>query len=152
MTILPDADYFCTFKGLNLYAMRITYNCPECGAALNAKQNIILAARSVEDNKIRGLALLHEELGNYTVALTETLHVTSGDIVDFYCPVCMADLNSDKGENMAEFIRVDETGEESMIYISRVYGERCTFQVDEKKQVTSYGKSMRKYMDPEWFK
>jgi hypothetical protein len=132
--------------------MRITYSCPECGATLNAKQNIILAAHVVGEKNNKGLALLHEELGNYTVALTSSLNVDSGSVVEFFCPVCQANLNASKGENMAAFIRTDETGEESTIYISRIYGDRCTFQLDDKKQLTSYGKSMRQFMDPDWFK
>jgi predicted RNA-binding Zn-ribbon protein involved in translation (DUF1610 family) len=132
--------------------MRITYSCPECGAALNAKQNIILAAHVAGDKNNKGLVLLHEELGNYTVALTSSLKVDSGGVVEFFCPVCQANLKSSKGENMAEFIRTDETGEESTIYISRIYGDRCTFQVDDKKQLTSYGKSVQRFMDPDWFK
>lgn len=132
--------------------MRIIYKCPFCEASINAKKNIILSARAAEDKENKGLALLHEEIGNYTVAVSSTLKVNSGDIVDFFCPVCNECLNTDKEKEMARFIREDETGEESTIFISRHYGERCTFQVDDKKQVKSYGNSVKQYMDPEWFK
>ena len=94
---------------------------------------------------------LHEKIGNYTVAMSSTLDIKSGEEVDFFCPVCSESLNNEKGENLASFIRVDEAGEESTIVISRIYGERCTFQVDDKKRIKSYGESVKKYLNPEWF-
>ncbi len=129
--------------------MEYIYLCPQCRGALNAKRNIILSARSAK--KQIGLALLHEEIGNYTVALSPTLKIDTGDIVDFFCPICHANLNTSKGDNLAKFIRVDETGAETSVIISRKYGERCTFTVDDRKKVKTYGESVRKYLDPEWF-
>lgn len=129
--------------------MEIVYLCPHCHGAINAKRNIILSARS--SPKQIGLALLHEEIGNYTVALSPTLKVKTGEIVDFFCPICHASLNTSKGDNLAKFIRVDETGTETSVIISREYGERCTFTVDDRKKVKTYGESVRKYLDPEWF-
>lgn len=129
--------------------MEYIYLCPQCRGALNARRNIILSARSAK--KQIGLALLHEEIGNYTVALSPTLKIDTGDIVDFFCPICHANLNTSKGDNLAKFIRVDETGAETSVIISRKYGERCTFTVDDRKKVKTYGESVRKYLDPEWF-
>ncbi len=129
--------------------MEYIYLCPQCRGALNARRNIILSARSAK--KQIGLALLHEEIGNYTVALSPTLKIDTGDIVDFFCPICHANLNTSKGDNLAKFIRVDETGVETSVIISRKYGERCTFTVDDRKKVKTYGESVRKYLDPEWF-
>ena len=62
--------------------MRLIYTCPHCKAAINAKKNIILAASLVDQKENKGLALLHEEMGNYTVALSSTLKVDVGDVVD----------------------------------------------------------------------
>ena len=132
--------------------MRLIYKCPHCHAAINAKKNIILATQASSDKENKGLALLHEEMGNYTVAMSPTLNVKTGDMVDFFCPVCNASLNSSKSDDMASFLRVDETGDETIIFISRIFGERCTFQVDDKKRVKSYGDSVKKFLDPEWFK
>lgn len=132
--------------------MNLIYKCPHCRASINAKRNIILAAQMAHKKESKGLALLHEEIGNYTVAMSSTLTVKSGDLVNFYCPVCNESLDSVKEKDLAHFIRMDETGEESTIYISRIYGERCTFQVDDKKFMKSYGDSVRKFMNPEWFK
>ncbi|MCD4695146.1 MAG: hypothetical protein K8S16_02805 [Bacteroidales bacterium] len=131
--------------------MNLTYQCPKCKAALNAKRNIILSAVNTADKNNKGLVLLHEELGNYTVATTTSLKVKTGNKVDFYCPVCNASLNAKEGENLASFLQINENGVESTIVISRIYGERCTFQVDDKKQIKSYGQSVKKYLNPEWF-
>ena len=131
--------------------MHLIYKCPICKASINAKKNIILAVRTEQDKENKGLALLHEEIGNYTVAMSASLKIKSGDLVDFFCPVCGISLNSSKEDNLASFIREDESGGESTIYISRVYGERCTFQVDDKKRIRSYGDSVRQFMNPEWF-
>jgi len=132
--------------------MRLIYKCPHCKAAINAKKNIILTASAADQKDNKGLALLHEEMGNYTVAMSATLNVKTGEVVDFFCPVCNACLNSEKSDDMANFMREDETGEETTIYISRTYGDRCTFQVDDKKHIKSYGDSVKKFLDPEWFK
>lgn len=131
--------------------MNLVYKCPHCNASINAKRNIILAAESVHNKSKKGLVLLHEEIGNYTVAMSSSLTIDNGEEVNFFCPVCNESLNNMQGVNLASFTRIDEAGEESTIVISRIYGERCTFQVDDKKQVKSYGESVQKYLNPEWF-
>jgi hypothetical protein len=130
--------------------MQIKYLCPHCKGAINTKRNIILSAESKEDRSKRGLVLLHEEIGNYTVAMTGTIDLNPGDVVDFFCPVCHASINTPLGENMANLIRVEPNGDESNIVISRVFGERCTFQIDDRKKIKYYGDSMGKFIDPDW--
>jgi len=130
--------------------MHLKYLCPHCKGAINAKRNIILSAESKKNRSKKGLILLHEEIGNYTVAMTDTIDLNSGDVVDFFCPVCHASLNTPQGDHMANLIRVEPNGDESNIVISRVFGERCTFQIDDRKKVKSYGDSMGKFVDPDW--
>ncbi|MCB2221103.1 MAG: hypothetical protein KQI35_11965 [Bacteroidetes bacterium] len=150
--------FYCRFENIQknftfiqkISIMELTYICPHCKGAINAKRNIILAARSVKEKDNKGLVLLHEEIGNYAVAISSTLKVDSGDEVDFSCPICHSSLNSPKGDSLASFIRI-ENNEESNIVISRIYGERCTFQIDDKKKIKSYGESVSKFVDPEWF-
>lgn len=129
--------------------MEITYLCPHCKAAINAGQYIILSAKS--KHKTAGLILLHEEIGNYSSKHSATLVVETGDIVDLFCPVCQASLETTKGKNFASYNRIDESGNESKIIISRVYGEKVTFKIVEGKETESYGKNAKKYMDPEWY-
>jgi hypothetical protein len=110
--------------------------------------HIILSARCPK-NKI-GLVLLHEEIGNYTVKMSASLDADKGDIFNLYCPVCHESLNTEKGEHHACFIRMDETGMESKIIISRKYGDQYTLKITG-TTVESYGESARKFVDPEWF-
>ena len=130
-------------------AMEITYLCPYCKAAINAGEYIILSAKT--KHKTTGLILLHEEIGNYSSKHSVTLEVETGDIVDLFCPVCRKNLETAKGKNFAAYNRMDESGNQSKIIISRMYGERVTFKIEEGKATESYGKNAKKYMDPEWY-
>jgi len=97
-----------------------------------------------------GWHFLYEEIGNYSVIQTSTINVEMGEVVDFSCPICNASLNTEKGDHYAGYIRVDESGQESKIIISREYGDRRTFKITG-EEIESYGESARKFMDPEWF-
>lgn len=129
--------------------MEATYICPHCRSAINAGKNIVLSARVSKKN--RGLVLLHEEIGNYAVSMSPSLSVEEGQIVDFFCPICRKSLNLEKGEHLARYVRKEDDGEESYIIISRKYGERITFKVDKDKQVETFGESLSRYIDPQWF-
>lgn len=129
--------------------MKVTYICPHCRGAINAGNNIILSAKSSK-NKI-GLILLHEEIGNYTSALSSTLTVEKGDVVDLFCPVCHECLNIPEKDCLAKYIRIENGSKESSIIISRKYGEEITFKVDENKQIETYGEKLSRFIDPEWY-
>ncbi|MBC8486666.1 MAG: hypothetical protein H8D45_11570 [Bacteroidetes bacterium] len=129
--------------------MKVTYLCPHCRGAINAGNNIILSAKT-STNKV-GLILLHEEIGNYTSDLSASLTVEIGEVVDLFCPVCHESLNTPKKDALAKYIRIDNGIKESYIIISRKYGEKITFKVDENKQIESYGEKLSRFIDPEWF-
>jgi len=129
--------------------MKITYLCPHCRGAINAGNNIILSAKTTS-NKV-GLILLHEEIGNYTSELSSSLIVEEGEIVDLYCPVCHESLNIPIKDSLAKYIRVAEDLKEYFIIISRKYGERITFKVDENKHIETYGEKLSRFIDPDWF-
>lgn len=129
--------------------MEVTYICPHCRGAINAANNIILSAKT-STNKV-GLILLHEEIGNYISVLSSSLTIGKGEVVDLYCPVCHESLNIPQKDALAKYIRIDEDLKESFIIISRKYGEKITFKVDENKHVETYGEKLSRYIDPEWF-
>ena len=129
--------------------MEVIYLCPHCRGAINAENNIILSAKTTT-NKMR-LILLHEEIGNYSVAMSNTLTVETGEVVDLFCPICHESLNTTKGDSLAKYIRLENGIKESYIIISRKYGERITFKIDDKKKVESYGERLSRFIDPEWF-
>ena len=129
--------------------MKVTYLCPHCRGAINAENNIILSAKT-STNKV-GLILLHEEIGNYTSVLSSSLTVEKGEVVDLFCPICHKSLNIPKKDALAKYIRIDNGIKESYIIISRKYGEKITFKVDENKQIETYGEKLSRFVDPEWF-
>lgn len=129
--------------------MEVTYLCPFCRGAINAENNIILSAKSAT-GKV-GLILLHEEIGNYSVVMSPTLTVKKDEVVDMFCPVCNKSLNTLKGEYLAKYIRLENGIKESNVIISRKCGEKITFVIDDKKMVESYGESLSRFIDPEWF-
>ncbi len=129
--------------------MKITYLCPHCRSAINAGSNIILSAKTITDQT--GLILLHEEIGNYSSELSASLTIEKGEVVDIFCPVCHESLNIPNKDSLAKYIRIDDNCNECYIIISRKYGEKITFKVDEKKQIESYGEKLSRFIDPEWF-
>ena len=129
--------------------MKATYLCPHCRGAINARDYIILSANT-KTNKA-GLILLHEEIGNYSIVLSSSLSIEKGEIVNLYCPICHECLNIPKRDSLAKYIRIDSDMKESYIIISRKYGERVTFKVDENKQIESFGEKLSRFIDPEWF-
>lgn len=129
--------------------MKVTYLCPYCRSAINAGNNIILSAETHTGSK--GLILLHEEIGNYTSQVSATLTVENGDIVDLFCPVCHHSLNIPQKDTLAKYIRIGDDCNECFIIISRKYGEKITFKVDERKKVESYGEKLSRFIDPGWF-
>ena len=129
--------------------MKVTYLCPHCRGAINVGNNIILSVKT--NTKQVGLLRLHEELGNYTSDLSSTLTVETGEVVDLFCPVCHECLNQSKKDALAKFIMIDDNCNECLIIISRRYGEKITFRVDENKHVKSYGEKISRFIDPEWF-
>ena len=131
--------------------MKARYLCPYCKAVLNLKGNIILAARNLRDIDNKGLVFLHEEIGNYSSHKSDSLEIEAGELVNFYCPVCQESLNIEKGDKLAGIRYIDHEGRKSTIIISRVYGEKATFQVHADKNITSYGDKISKFIDPEWF-
>jgi len=129
--------------------MKVTYLCPHCRGAINAENNIILSAKT-NTNQV-GLILLHEEIGNYSSAHSSSLSIEKGEIVDLFCPVCHESLNVLGKEYLAKYIRIDSNCNECYIIISRKYGEKITFKVDENKHIETYGEKLSRYIDPEWF-
>lgn len=129
--------------------MKVTYLCPHCRGAINAGNNIILSART-KAKKV-GLILLHEEIGNYSSEQSSSLSVEEGEVVDLFCPVCHESLNIPMKDSLAKYIRLDDNCNECYIIISRKYGEKITFKVDENKHIETYGEKISRFIDPEWF-
>ncbi len=123
--------------------MRNDYMCPFCKGYLKVKNSVIFSARKPDGE--RGILLLSPEIGNYTVRKHRSFNLCDGDRTDLYCPICHANLMAQNyNHNLARIISVDEFGEESIILISEIVGEKCTYIVHG-KQVEKYGDDSTNY-------
>jgi len=129
--------------------MEATYLCPQCRAAINGENLIVLSVCS-EKNK-KGLIFLAHEIGDYSVTHSPSFEISLGEVADIYCPVCHECLNTPQAENLASFIRIEKDQKESRIVISRKYGEKITFKIADDKRVESFGESLSRFVDPEWY-
>lgn len=128
--------------------MGTDYLCPNCRGLLNAKDDIILSAENSKGEK--GLLLLHPDIGNYSSLKSKHFNLETGDKLSLFCPICHFCLDSSKHNNFSQIQFIDTDSEESTIIFSRIFGEKVTHKIDDKK-VFSYGEHCKKYADPEWF-
>ena len=128
--------------------MGTDYLCPHCRGILNAKDDIILSAENSKGEK--GLLLLHPDIGNYSSIKSKCFDIAVGEKLSLYCAICHSNLDSEKHENFAQIQFVDVSDHESTVIFSKIFGEKVTHKVVDKK-VFSYGEHCKKYADPEWF-
>jgi predicted nucleic-acid-binding Zn-ribbon protein len=112
--------------------MKNLYICPKCSAHLRIKDNIVLTVK--KGNK-KSLVLLSPEVGNYDIFYHhESSEIESGDKVEVFCPVCSANLDAGgKLNNLAHIIMIEDSGEKSDLYFSKVIGEKATYKVSGQK-------------------
>lgn len=124
--------------------MKKSYLCPSCNSHLMLRDDIILTVFKSDSQK--GLVLLSSEIGNYDYIYDkESIKLSLGDKVDVHCPVCTFNLGVDhEYKNLAKILMVDENGNKSFIYFSRIMGEQATFKVEGKK-VDKFGQDSANY-------
>ena len=68
--------------------------------------------------------------------------------MNFICPICYENLDAKEAdENLAHVIRLeDATGKESIVFFSKIVGEKCTYKVED-GNVESFGKDADNYKD-----
>lgn len=104
------------------------YLCPHCRGHLKVGDYITFTARNRKKEK--GLLLLHPQIGNYASIKHPSFDYKSGDMIDFYCPLCQDRLDSAFDENLVNVIMIDRDQKEYDIYFSRIAGEESTYKVD----------------------
>jgi transcription initiation factor IIE alpha subunit len=73
--------------------------------------------------------LLNPGLGNYDLIHHATMKFDEGEIVEFLCPVCHADLTANEiNKNLAYIIMIDEDGKEYHVFFSKICGGRELFK------------------------
>lgn len=127
--------------------LKNNYLCPCCKSYLKVWNNIIFSVKSYKDSK-RGILLLNPELGNYSVISHASLVFDEGEIVEFFCPVCQADLTAkDININLVRILMLDEKNNELDVYFSKTCGEHSTFRIDKNNIVEKYGEDTSAYVN-----
>lgn len=121
--------------------METTFKCPECHSFLNIGKKLVLSS-GVEDNK-KGLCSFETELGNYNIE-TNDLNYKEGKLVNFYCPLCFANLTSDIHPNLASILMSEGENGEFRIIFSKIAGEKATYKIQNNK-LKCYGIHKDKY-------
>ncbi|OFX19070.1 MAG: hypothetical protein A2041_00770 [Bacteroidetes bacterium GWA2_31_9b] len=109
--------------------MKTDFICPKCNGHLLVGDKIIFLAITKKDKR-SGIILLSPKLGDYTSLLHPTFKIKEREEVDFFCPICHANLTAtDIDEKLAKIVMVDEKSDKYEIYFSGVTGEYCTYKV-----------------------
>jgi hypothetical protein len=120
------------------------YICPHCKGYIALNDHIFFSVRT-PDFKV-GLISLHSEIGNYSVEKDTGFDYSVGDKLDFYCPICHAELAADIHDQLARIIMIDENNNEFEILFSRVAGEKSTYKIiGETMEI--FGDDSAEYLD-----
>ena len=123
--------------------MENQYVCPQCRGHLRVGEYIVFRIRNKQREK--GLLLLHPEVGNYTSIKHPKFRFEEGERVDFFCPICHANLVAREiNENLAHVLMIDKNKEESDIFFSEIFGEECTYKL-QKGKMEKFGEDSEHY-------
>ncbi|MBN2683161.1 MAG: hypothetical protein JXR58_11680, partial [Bacteroidales bacterium] len=121
------------------------YTCPKCNGHLKINGKIIFSTKTI-DNK-RGLILMDPQMGVYDYLHHPNFEFIKGELVDFFCPICHANLMfKEKHENLAMVLAEYTPDNFVEVIFSRKAGEHCTFLI-KGNQIESYGKDSGLYFD-----
>ena len=127
--------------------LKINYLCPSCRSYIRVWNYIIFTVRRHSDKKM-GLLLLNPELGNYDLIHHSSLKFDEGEMIDFLCPVCHADLTATEiNKNLAHIVMIDENNKEYHVFFSKICGEQSTFKIKEDDIVEMHGEDSSAYVN-----
>ena len=117
--------------------MKNVLACPHCRVTLNPSVKVLLVA-SYRSRK--GMILLSPQPGNFKYVCDPTVEqsLEPGDVIDFTCPVCAADLTSQGDDRFAELLLLVKGHEERKVEFSREFGTHATFVIDG-DEITCFG-------------
>ena len=119
------------------------YICPNCKGHLNVGDYLVFATRT--HRKHKGLIMLSPKVGEYTYLHHEKFQLEKGEMVDFECPICQADLTSTKNKDHAMIYMIgDEDNTEYELYFSKVAGKQSTYVVAQ-DNVEAFGEDAMDY-------
>ena len=113
------------------------YICPHCKGHLNVGGNLVFATRTKRKHK--GLIMMSPKVGDYSYLHHDKFQLEQGEMLDFECPICQADLSSVENEGHAMIYMVGaEDNFEFELYFSRTTGKGNTYLVAH-EGVETYG-------------
>jgi len=124
--------------------MALDYMCPHCKGFISLDECLIFSVRTKEHRV--GLISLHPELGNYSIKKHHGFDFQEGEDLDFYCPICHAELASKLHRNLAKIIMIDENHNEFEILFSKTAGEQSTYKT-EGETMEIFGDDSAEYID-----
>ena len=83
--------------------------------------------------------MMHPEGDTYKSVKHPLFHSGEGDRIDFFCPICMQSLDASLEENLVQVLMIDSTGNEQMIFFSRMSGDPDSYQVASKDLIQYLG-------------
>jgi hypothetical protein len=77
-----------------------------------------------------------------------SIEFKEGEMLDFICPVCRADLTAVKvNSNLVKIVMIDENNIEFDVYFSKICGEHSTFLIQEDDIIEKYGEDSSSYVN-----
>ena len=122
--------------------MESSFICPYCRGHLKVGGKVVFRVRNPK--KDCGILLLSHQIGNYNSVKHPEFEYSSGDALEFFCPLCSHSLSTTIDENLIYVVMVDDQKVEHNIYFSRISGERSTYQVTG-DTVTATGEHSDRY-------
>jgi hypothetical protein len=123
--------------------MSWTYSCPYCDSVVNPDETVILLG---ERGSIQCLLGFHPQPGNYTIYVAPGIDMSRGDLWDFLCPICRANLRSEEHDNLCKLI-CWQGQKRRLVLFSRVVGEQATYTVEDQTVDEKHGTDADQYDD-----
>jgi len=121
------------------------YLCPKCKGHLNVGGYLVFATRTHKKHK--GLIMLSPKVGEYKYSHHENFQLEKGELVDFECPICQADLTSSKSKEHAMIYMIGaEDMAEYELFFSKIAGNKSTYLVSQ-DNVEAFGEDAMDFED-----
>ncbi len=117
--------------------MQFKYHCPHCNATLNPSQKIIFC---IQKEETKCLILLSPDPGDYNYYIADEIKLQKGDIWDFLCPICHANLKAKTEDDnaMATILVISTDEKRRQLLFSRKVGVHATFILED-QEIKSFG-------------
>lgn len=127
--------------------MKKDYLCPECERTLNVNGSITFIAE--KQNNERGIVFLSTKVGDYSVKKNDSFSIKEGERLEFYCPLCNADLKAAEIDgNLARVIRKDKSSNDrAEVIFSEISGQHSTYIIHDDDEVETFGEDNDRYMN-----